>query len=143
MLGGCMWLPRFIDKARHHFAGTLAADYQGPFCNPLGVDGVFLGHFGLKKDELFEVIRREPTDDGIVAWFISRPESSPEKVRSWNETAPNIGRPEYPGARTFKWAMKYVYPGCADPRVTSVFLAIAWDEGFLDEVCPREPDKAL
>jgi len=23
MLAGCMWLPRFVDKARNHFNGTL------------------------------------------------------------------------------------------------------------------------
>jgi hypothetical protein len=139
MLGGCMWLPRFIDKARLHFAGVLAPDYQGAFCNPLGIDGVFFAHFGLKKDQIFEVIQREPTDAGVAAWFVSRPESGPEMVRSWNELAPNIGRPGYPNERMFRWALKYVYPGCSDPRVSSGFLAIAWDEGFLDEVCPHEP----
>jgi hypothetical protein len=138
MLGGCMWLPRFIDKARLHLAGALPTDYQGAFCNPLGMDGVFLSHFALKKNELLELIQREPTDEAVLAWWVARPESSASAIRAWNELAPNVGKPGYPNERMFRWAMKYVYPRCSDARVTSGFLAIAWDEGFLDEVCPRE-----
>lgn len=134
-LGGCIWLPRFIDKARHHLAGTLAKDYQGAFCNPLGIDGVFLGHFAVKRDEILDMLRREANDEAVGQWFVSRPDASPEKIRLWNELAPNIGSPGFPGERMFKWTMKHIYPGCSDVRVTTIFRAIAWDEGYLDEVC--------
>jgi hypothetical protein len=141
-LAGCMWLPRFIDKARHHVAGTLAQDYQRAFCSPLGIDGVFFAHFALSKDEVIEVVRREKSDEAIAAWFVARAESSEEKIRAWNELAPNIGRPGFPGQRTFQWGMKHIYVGCSDPRVISGFTAIAWDEGFLDSVSPNRPNKA-
>jgi hypothetical protein len=137
-----MWLPRFIDKVRHHLAGTLAEDYQRAFCSPLGIDGVFFAHFALKKEDILEVIRREKSDDVIAAWFLARPEASAEKVRAWNELAPHIGEQGYPGQRTFQWGMKHIYAGCTDSRVTSGFTAIAWDEGFLDEVALQEPNKA-
>lgn len=133
-LAGCMWLPRFIDKARHAAAGTLHADYQRAFGSPLGIDGVFFAHFALKQEEILEAIRREQSDEAIGAWFVARPQSDAEKVRAWNELAPNIGKPGFPGHRTFQWGLRHIYAGCTDPRVTSGFTAIAWDEGFLDEV---------
>lgn len=136
-LAGCIWLPRFIAKARHHFAGTLAADYQRAFCSPLGIDGIFFTHFALQKEDVLEAIQREASDEAVAAWFSARPESNPEKVRAWNELAPHIGEPGFPGQRVFHWGMKHIYVGCADPRVTTGFTAIAWDEGFLDEVAPQ------
>lgn len=133
-----MWLPRFIDKSRHHLAGTLAPDYQGAFCNPLGIDGIFLRFFEIMKPDILEVIRTAPEDDAVAVWFTARPQASAEAILRWNELAPNIGRPEFPGGRTFRWGMKYVYPKCTDPRVTTGFLAIAWDEGFLDDILPAD-----
>lgn len=129
-----MWLPRFVDKARHHFAGTMAPDFQRAFCSPLGIDGVFFAHFALKKEEILDAIQREQTDEAIAGWFVARPGSSEEKIRAWNELAPHIGEPGFPGQRIFQWGLKNIYVGCTDPRVTSGFAAIAWDEGFLDEV---------
>ena len=132
-LGSCVWLPRFIDKARHHLAGTLAEDYQRAFCSPLGIDGVFLTHFDLTKEEIIDAIRRERTDEAIAAWFVARPECNAEKIQEWNDLAPHIGEPGFPGERTFRWGMRHIYAGCTDPRVTNGFAAIAWDEGYLDE----------
>ena len=132
-LGSCMWLPRFIDKARHHLAGTLAEDYQRAFCSPLGIDGVFLTHFDLTNEEIIDAIRRERTDEAIAAWFVARLECSAAKIHEWNGLAPHIGEPGFPGERTFRWGMRHIYAACTDPRVTNGFAAIAWDEGYLDE----------
>jgi hypothetical protein len=137
-LAGCMWLPRFVDKARHHFAGTLAQDYQRAFCNPLGIDGVFFAHFALTKEEILAAIQREQSDAAIGAWFTSRSKSNEENVKAWNELAPNVGRPGFPGHRIFQWGMKHIYTDCTDPRVVSGFTVIAWDEGFLDDVAPAQ-----
>jgi hypothetical protein len=128
-----MWLPRFIDKARQHEAGTLPSDYQRGFCSSLGIDGVFFAHFALTKEEILTAIAREKTDVAISGWFTGRTDSSAEKIRAWNELAPNIGRTGFPGHRTFQWGLKKIYANCTDSRVTSGFTAIAWDEGFSDE----------
>lgn len=135
LLAGCVWLPRFIDKARHHLAGTLGEEYIRPFCHPLATDGVFLAHFGLAKEEIIAVIRDSQGDDAVVErWFLSRPSHTPERIAAWNELAPNIGKEGFPMRRGFLWALRHYYAGTApDPRVDSVFTAIAFDEGFLDE----------
>lgn len=133
-LAGCVWLPRFIDKARLNFAGALPADYQRAFCSPLGIDGLFLAHFSLDREQTLAAIRREPSDAAVGQWFVAGLAEPPRMIQAWNELAPNIGKPGYPGHRTFCWGLKHIYGGCTDPRVDSGFNAIAWDEGFLDEL---------
>jgi hypothetical protein len=137
-LAGCVWLPRFIDKARHHQAGTLHPDFVRPFCHPLATDGLFLAHFELGKDEIIQVIAESNgSDESVAEWFQSRAQYTPEKVAAWNELAPNIGKDGYPAHRGFLWILKQYYGGVApDPRVDSAFTAIAFDEGYLDEVQP-------
>ncbi len=133
-LAGCTWLARFVDKARNHLAGTLEPDYAQPFCHPLATDGAFLTHFGLGKEEIIPAIAQSAGDDAAVAaWFEARPLSSRERIEAWNALAPNLGKPGQPVSRSFQWGMKHYYKGCTDPRVVSVFTAIAYDEGFLDE----------
>jgi hypothetical protein len=134
-LAGCMWLPRFIDKTRHHLAGTLDPDFVRPFCHPLATDGAFFGHFGLTKEEILAAVRDSAGDDAVVAaWFTHRPQSTPERIAAWNELAPNLGKEGFPVRRGFLWALHHYYGHATpDPRVVSVFTAIAYDEGFLDE----------
>lgn len=131
-----MWLPRFIDKCRSHFSGTLPPDYQIAFCSPHGIDGIFLAHFGVTPAEAQAVIRAAPTDADVARWFSALPGYKPEKIQAWNELAPNIGKPGFPGERGFAWARRNLLAACTDPRVVSGFTAIAWDEGFLDEPRP-------
>jgi len=138
-LADCVWLPRFIDKTRHHLAGTLHPDFVMPYCHPLATDGAFLAHFGISKDEIIEVIRLSAGDDErVTSWFRSLPGYRPETVRSWNALAPNLGEEGYPVRRGFLFMLKTYYGGTPpDPRVDSAFTAIAFDEGFLDELIPR------
>ncbi|MSU64812.1 MAG: DUF5069 domain-containing protein [Opitutus sp.] len=80
-LAGCVWLPRFIDKARHHLAGTLDPDYVRPFCHPLATDGVFLAHFALAKEEVIgQVAAANGSDELVAAWFAQRPQCTPERI---------------------------------------------------------------
>ena len=139
MLAGCVWLPRFIDKARHQQAGTLHADFVRPFCHPLATDGVFLSHFEIDKNEILRVIAdSKGSDEHVANWFQGRPQCTPEKVGEWNFLAPNIGRKGFPVHRGFLWVLKQYYGGVVpDPRVDTAFTAIAFDEGYLDEVSPR------
>lgn len=135
-LGGCAWLPRFIDKCRLRAAGALPPDYQLPFCHPLAVDGHFLAHFGLAADAAVTAASA-PLDEPVLAWFVAQPGVTAETIATWNDLAPNLGRAGFPGAPGFAWARRHFYAACTDPRVDSAFTAIAWDEGFLDELLPR------
>ena len=140
-LAGCMWLPRFIDKTRLHLAGTLAPDFIFPYCHPLATDGAFLQHFGLTREGITEAIRQAAgSDESVAGWFRRQPDCTDEKVRAWNVLAPDLGRAGYPVHRGYQFMLKMYYGGKApDPRVDSVFTAIAFDEGYLDELVPTAP----
>jgi len=135
-LAGCVWLPRLIDKARHAEAGTLHPDFVTPFCHPLATDGAFLAHFELSKEEFLGALRAtEGTDEAMARWFTARPKSNPERIAAWNKLAPEIGKPGFPMHRGFQWMLKRLYGGTPpDPRVNSAFTAIAYDEGYLDDL---------
>lgn len=135
-LAGCVWLARLVDKVRHHCAGTLEPDFVRPFCHPLATDGAFLSHFALTRDEIIQAVRESNGDDAHVeGWFLSRPQSSTERITSWNQLAPNLGKEGCPMRRGFLWLLRHYYGGTPpDPRVDSVFTAIAFDEGFLDDL---------
>ena len=137
-LVGCLWLPRFIDKTRHHLAGTLDPEFVMPYCHPMATDGAFLKHFGLSKEEIIEAIRLSSGSDAAVGeWFQGRPTCSVERIDAWNSIAPDLGRPGFPMHRGFLFMLKTYYAGkVPDPRVNSVFTAIAFDEGYLDEIAP-------
>lgn len=138
-LAGCMWLPRLVDKTRLHLAGTLPADYILPFCHPLAMDGAFLTHFAIAKEELVAAVRdAADQDDLVAAWFLRGKACTSEKIQAWNDLAPDLGKPGFPLHRGFKLMLRTYYAGqTPDPRVEGVFTAIAYDEGFLDEVAPR------
>lgn len=137
-LADCVWLPRFIDKTRHHLAGTLEPDFVRPYCHPLATDGAFLSHFGLAKDEIVEVIRLSGGDDApVAAWFLGRPGVTPVTIQAWNTLAPQLGKPGFPVHRGFQFLLKSYYGGQPpDPRVDSAFTAIAFDEGYLTPEMP-------
>ncbi len=137
-LADCVWFPRLVDKAKHHLAGSLAPEFVRPFCHPLATDGVFLDHFGIEKNEfLGAVADSNGSDEFVEEWFRRLAQHTPEKVNAWNEMAPNIGKEGFPVRRGFLWVLKEYYGGAApDPRVDSAFTAIAYDEGFIDDL-PR------
>jgi len=132
-LGGCIWLPRFIDKCRLHFSNSLPPDYEIAFCSSHGIDGIFLAHFGITPDDTKAAIRAASTDSEVARWFRSQPGVIPDTIQSWNDLAPNIGKPGQPGERGFAWARRHFLASCTDPRVISGFTAIAWDEGYLGD----------
>ena len=141
-LAGCVWLPRFIDKARQHLADTLPSDFRRAFGHALATDGAFLAHFKLTLADALAAIAEHLSDEAVAQWFLAQPGVSPASIADWNARAPRFGEPGQPGERAVRCAMKTIYGGCIDPRVNSAFTAIAWDEGFLDELIPPAPGSA-
>jgi hypothetical protein len=63
-LNGFPWLPRMLDKARAHFAGT-----RGEYAAyPCPGDKNFLGFFGLDAHALGALVRDGESDEAIAAW---------------------------------------------------------------------------
>ena len=129
-LAGCYHLGRITDKVRLHLAGILPEDYQMPLFHERGVDGFFMRHFGLAKEELLAAVQASGSDDGkVAAWFETRISSDEQKKKSWNELSVNLGKPGQPMHETLAWAKKKYGFQCDDPNIDSVFKTIEWDEG--------------
>ena len=72
-LAGCVWLARFLAKARLLLADRLPPDYVERFAASNGVDGNFFRFFGLSHEQLMDEVRREPSDEAVARWFLALP----------------------------------------------------------------------
>ena len=72
-LAGCVWLARFLAKARLLLADQLPPDYVERFGAPEGVDGNFFRFFSLGHEELMDAIRRGLSDAEFAGWFLALP----------------------------------------------------------------------
>jgi len=123
-LAGCVWLPRILAKARRFQAGVLPQDYAANFCSPKGVDGLFMSHFGLSREDILSAAAL--SDEKVCEWFRSR--AGAERVRRWNEIALNLGRPGYPMAERFPVALATTYKHVNARGLTTVFEVLEADE---------------
>ena len=95
-LAGCVWLARFLAKARLLLADQLPPDYVERFGAPDGVDGNFFRFFAVGHEQLMDVIRREPSDEAVARWFLALPGISAERIAAWNDFAEKLGHPGLP-----------------------------------------------
>jgi hypothetical protein len=87
-LGGFPWLPRMLDKARAHFAGT-RGEYSA---YPCAGDKNFLDFFGLDADALGALVRDGESDEAIAVWVkqhAKRPDDGPAFRRKLLSPSPN------------------------------------------------------
>ena len=125
-LAGCVWLPRILSKARLLQDGALPANYEARFCHPTGVDGLFLSHFGLNREDIIAAAKW--SDDEVTQWFLSHAGSNQCKIEEWNHTALNLGRPGYPMGERFPVTLATIYKHVADRGLTTIFEVLEEDE---------------
>jgi hypothetical protein len=125
-LAGCVWLPRIIAKARLLLRHELPEDYVVRFAHPTGVDGHFLAHFGLSRDDVLAIAPR--TDAEVAEWFLQRTGDVGGMIATWNEIALNLGRPGYPLAERFPIALATTYRHIDSRGMTTVFEVLEADE---------------
>lgn len=127
-LAGCMWLPRFAEKARLSLNHQLPLLYRLAFGSPVGVDGYFLRHFGLTIDQFISGVRQSADDNELARWFRSLPGAGPERIAEWNRCATVLGAKGHPGYLTRHLAKWLFYPKSVWSPVGSIFEAIDQDE---------------
>lgn len=125
-LAGCVWLPRILGKARLLQQGALPPDYAVNFCHPKAVDGLFLSHFGLSREDVLSAAAMSDAD--AAQWFLSRAPDSARHIQEWNQIALNLGRPGYPLAERFAVALATTYKYVAARGLTTVFEVLEADE---------------
>jgi len=127
-LAGCVWLPRFAEKARRFLAQQLPLTYRVAFGSRLGIDGAFLRHFGLTVPQFLVAVRRSEDNAALAQWLLSLPSASPERITEWNRRATALGTKGQSGYLTrhlIKWGF---YPKSVFAPVNSLFEAIEQDE---------------
>jgi hypothetical protein len=79
-LAGYVHLARMIDKCRAVLAGT-----EGEYIYPCPMDERLMEFSGITADQFTAVVKANPTDEGVVAWFrqVARPRE-PAEMEEWN-----------------------------------------------------------
>lgn len=127
-MGGCVWLPRIIAKARLLQADLLPDDYMLRFGAATGVDGHFLKHFGLTIDEILKIAPH--TNRDVLAWFKALATAKAAAIKKWNSQAENFGRAGYPMADRLEYVKTHVFAHLDTSGVETIFGIIELDEGI-------------
>jgi hypothetical protein len=125
-LAGCMFLPRIIAKARALKAGELPQEYAERFGAANGLDGLFLGFFGLSADQISEAASWD--DAAVENWFEGVPGVTAQRIREWNHTAVNLGRPGFPMADRLPIRPSSKYRHLANRGIETIFQMLNADE---------------
>ena len=127
-LDGCVWLPRFLAKARWLLSDQLPPEYAERFGHPDGVDGNFFRFFGVTHEQMMDALRRDSSDHGFVTWFLKLPGIDEDRIEAWNRFAEQLGQPGHPMADR----LAEVLPKMADrfdpSKIHSIFDLITADE---------------
>jgi len=83
-LGGITFLPRSIDKMRAYLAGT-AGEYNAK----TGYSTQLFALFGVTADEFEQIVRENPTDEGVLRALLARKPLTKEEIDAWNERSIN------------------------------------------------------
>ena len=90
MMGGWVYLPRFVDKIRLHLAGKLHADYQENFTK--GFDGAWLKAAGVPADMFIQIVKDSSTDGQVADWVAKNVKKTDAEKKAFNDFVLNRGR---------------------------------------------------
>lgn len=83
-VGGITFLPRTIDKMRAHIAGT-----NGAYNAKVGYSTALFDLFGVSADEFEQLVRDNPTDEGVLQALMARKSLSQAEIEGWNQRSIN------------------------------------------------------
>ena len=127
-LAGCVWLARFLAKARRLLADQLPPDYVERFGHPEGVDGNFFRFFGVGHEQFMDVIRREPADEAVARWFLALPGIDADRIAAWNAFAERLGQPGHSMAERLDEILPRMAERVDPSKIRSIFDLITADE---------------
>ena len=127
-LDGCVWLPRFLAKARLLLADQLPPDYVDRFGHPDGVDGHFFRFFGVPHDQMMDGFHRYPEDAAFAAWFLTLPGIDAARVAAWNQFSGQLGHPGFPMADRLQETLPKMAGRFDTSEIHSIFDLITADE---------------
>jgi hypothetical protein len=129
-LDGVIWLPRLIDKARAHAAGTLGSYLFGQ--SP--VDDSLLAAARVRYADVLDAVRAAPDDTGVLAELERRAPGALQRMRAWSSAPPascraifawndiDEGYTRGPVARGVRFVSDLIYPALtASMRIVRPF----------------------
>lgn len=126
VLAGCVWRPRILAKAKLTQQGELDFGYERMFCHAGGVDGPFLKHFSLSREDVLKAAAMGNAE--ACEWFAALPNVNEKSVVDWNDLAVNLGRKDYPMSERLPIAMTTTYKHLASRGFETAFEVLEADE---------------
>ena len=83
-VGSISFLPRSIDKMRAYIAGT-----AGAYNAKTGYSTQLFDLFGITPDEFEQIVRDNPTDEGVLKALQARKPLSAQEIEAWNRRSIN------------------------------------------------------
>jgi len=126
-LGGCVHLPRLIDKARLHRKGLL----DGYNYKTVGFDKHLLAFLKIDGDAFEEIANKLDDDTAILKWMqINGAKHSPEEIEQWDQAM--ISRHPDTAAKKARF-MHFLKEAGGEGRkdIQTYFDLIEFDEGRL------------
>jgi hypothetical protein len=113
-LGGITFLPRTIDKMRAFINGT-----HGAYNAKTGVSTAIFDLFGVTPDEFEQIVRENPTDDGVLKALTARKQLTSDQIEVFNRQLVNRAPTDDAGwERHFKMLADAGYGDRKDIRTT-------------------------
>lgn len=112
-LGGFVHLPRMLDKARAHVAGTL-----GEYIWPCPLDKRLLAFAGISPEEVVAQVSKGLSDTQFLAWFRAQlpKELTEVAIENWSRWLENLGPGDAQRHQGFADSIKELAPGRDDIR---------------------------
>lgn len=114
-LGGFVHLPRLLDKARAHVAGTL-----GEYIWPCPLDKRFFAFTGLTPEEIVEQLQKGASDTEMLAFVRSKLPASINEIaiEAWSRWMENLAPGDADRHQSFAEAIRQLAPRRDDIRTT-------------------------
>lgn len=98
-LGGVVFLPRTIDKARAHLNGT-----AGEYVALRGLSTRVFDLFGVTPEQFLEAVKQNPSDEGVLRWLQEHGTKQPtaQEIEQFNSTVLSHGPQDEQGRARFR-----------------------------------------
>ena len=120
-LGGCVHLPRLLDKARAFIAGK-----NGEYHYDCPLDEMLLEFLDIDSDELLAEVKKGGSDTQMLAWVLAKTKRTPFEISSWSAWIMARGPGAAKGHENFGATIKELAPERED--IQTIFDRLDLDD---------------
>jgi hypothetical protein len=120
-LGGCVHLPRLLDKARAFIAGK-----NGEYHYECPLDKMLLEFLEIDSGELLMEVKKGGSDTQMLAWVVAKTTRKPFEISSWSAWMMARGPGAADSHEFFSTAIKQIAPDRED--IQTIFDRLDLDD---------------